>query len=1132
MTTPVSLALDGDPAGDAPPSGFRLDRLELLNWGTFDRRVWTLRAGGANTLLTGDIGSGKSTVVDAVTTLLLPAQRISYNKAAGADTRERSLRSYVQGHWRSERNEATGSTRQVGLRSGSTYSVLLAVFANAGYGATVTLAQVFWLGDGEAGQPDRFYVTADRDLSIAADFADFGTDVAALRRRLRKQPGIGVFGAFPDYGRDYRRRLGIDSEQALELFHQTVSMKAVSDLNGFVRSHMLEPFDAAGWIDRLVAHFDDLTRAHESVVRARSQLEQLRPLLADADTHERLGGEIAALGAQRDALPVHTARLRAGLLARRIERLRQAVEDDDRELARLADDLTRSRSREGQLIVERAGHGGDRLARIDELVAVEERVRDARRAKASTFAGLLAAAGLDPVADEGTFAARRAEVAEAGRRAATVAADAQNRLSELAVAEDGLRTESDDLRAELASLRGRSSSLPRQSLELRQRLVTELGVPGAALPFAGELIQVGEAHREWEGAAERLLRGFALSLLVPDEHYPVVSRWIDAHHLGARLVYYRVPARMSAVPALPSAGSLAARLEVKDSPLASWVEAQLARRADHECVVSIEEFQRTPKAVTRAGQVKEPGGRHEKNDATRIDDRRSYVLGWTNEDKVRALLAQAQTVQERLNRLAEERTRTRAGYDTATERDRTLSKLDVFDSWAELDWEACVRRIADLAAERERLLAASGVLDRIDRELGAVREAITLADEQRSACEQRRGGHRSELTEAEQRAAAVAARLEAAASVPADHLAALDARAAALRGDGGPPDSLDEVDALEETLSRQLTREREHRATRQANAETRLVRKMADFRRDHPTETAEMDASIAATGEFRALHARLTGDDLPRFEATFKQYLNENTIRDIAGFLAELNRRAELITQRVATINASLVDIDYNPGRYIRLDSQPTPRPDVKDFKRDLRACTDDALADGDDQYSEQRFLQVQAIVERLRGRPGHADTDRQWARFVTDVRNWFVFTASERWREDDAEHETYSDSGGKSGGQKEKLAYTILAASLAYQFRLDPAAARSKTFRFVVIDEAFGRGSDESTRFALTLFTRLGLQLLIVTPLQKIHVIEPHVAAVGFVDNPAGNYSRLQSLTIEEYREQQALRRAAGGGR
>ena len=86
--------------------------------------------------------------------------------------------------------------------------------------------------------------------------------------------------------------------------------------------------------------------------------------------------------------------------------------------------------------------------------------------------------------------------------------------------------------------------------------------------------------------------------------------------------------------------------------------------------------------------------------------------------------------------------------------------------------------------------------------------------------------------------------------------------------------------------------------------------------------------------------------------------------------------------------------------------------------------------------------------------------------------------------REDDSEYETYTDSGGKSGGQKEKLAYTVLAASLAYQFRLDGSAAATRTFRFVVIDEAFGRGSEDSARFALRLFHRLGLQLLIVTPL------------------------------------------------
>ena len=131
--------------GGAGVTGFRLARLELYNWGTFGGRVWSLGLDGQNTLLTGDIGSGKSTIVDAVTTLLLPAQRISYNKAAGADTRERSLRSYVLGYYKTERNEVTGATKPVALRDGSDYSVILGVFTNPGYDATVSLAQVFWL---------------------------------------------------------------------------------------------------------------------------------------------------------------------------------------------------------------------------------------------------------------------------------------------------------------------------------------------------------------------------------------------------------------------------------------------------------------------------------------------------------------------------------------------------------------------------------------------------------------------------------------------------------------------------------------------------------------------------------------------------------------------------------------------------------------------------------------------------------------------------------------------------------------------------------------------------------------------------------------------------------------------------
>ena len=55
----------------------------------------------------------------------------------------------------------------------------------------------------------------------------------------------------------------------------------------------------------------------------------------------------------------------------------------------------------------------------------------------------------------------------------------------------------------------------------------------------------------------------------------------------------------------------------------------------------------------------------------------------------------------------------------------------------------------------------------------------------------------------------------------------------------------------------------------------------------------------------------------------FKEYLNQNTIRDIAGFQSQLNKQEEMIRDRVDIINESLAGIDYNPGRYIRLEAQP-----------------------------------------------------------------------------------------------------------------------------------------------------------------------------------------------------------------
>jgi len=1117
-----NLSLELDFLGDDTLSGYRLQKLEVYNWGTFDGRVWTLKPEGRNVLVTGDIGSGKSTLVDAVTTLLVPAHRIAYNKAAGADSKERSLRSYVLGHYKSERNEITGSAKPVPLRGEDCYSVVLGVFHNAGYDTTVTLAQLFWIKDPN-GQPARVYVVAERALSVAADFGQFGGDIAALRKRLRAS-GAELFDSFPPYGAWFRRRFGIDNEQALELFHQTVSMKSVGNLTDFVRSHMLEPFDVAPRIAALISHFDDLNRAHEAVLKAKRQVGLLTPLVADCDSHTRLAAEVEELRACREALRPYFAGLKLGLLDKRLGGLRDDLARQAAQSRRLAEQKSAQQAEERELRRAIADNGGDRIERIGEEIRQQEEEQIRRRRKAERHEELVRTLGLSPPEEVDGFLAQQREFAELLQKCQALETDVQNQQSETRVAFAQGRSEHQELQAEIDSLKARRSNIDAQQIGLRLALCQALNLAEDDMPFAGELIQVREEEKDWEGAAERLLRNFGLSLLVPDGHYARVAEWVDRTHLQGRLVYFRV--RKDGRGELPELhrDSLVRKLSLKpDSPFYDWLEREIAHRFDVACCATPEQFRRETKAITRAGQVKAPGERHEKDDRHRLDDRSRYVLGWTNAAKIAALKSKAKALETHLAKLGVQLSTLDKWYKALKAQLDALSKLDEYREFRELDWRPLVGEIARLQEEKRQLEAESDLLQALTAKLADLQISLTETEAKLAEKTRQLGGIEERIEAAEtlrRETAAIVEEAETALHAPCFP------RLEAMRGEalGEHLLTVESCDNRQQDMRSWLQTRMDNENRNLTRLRDKIIDAMRGYCTAYPLDTQEVDVAVEAAGEYRAMLDKLKADDLPRFEARFKELLNENTIREVANFQSQLNRERETIKERIAHINRSLTQIDYNPGRYFVLEAQPAMDAEIRDFQGDLRACTEGSLTGSDDaQYSEAKFLQVKTIIERFRGREGQADADRRWRLKVTDVRNWFGFAASERWREDHSEHEHYSDSDGKSGGHKEKLAYTILAASLAYQFGLEWGAVRSRSFRFVVIDEAFGRGSDESAQYGLKLFQQLNLQLLIVTPLQKIHIIEPYVSSVGFVHNEEGKSSKLRNLTIEEYREEKA---------
>ncbi|ETW24179.1 hypothetical protein MGAST_10020, partial [Mycobacterium gastri 'Wayne'] len=939
-----TISATGD-LGNTRRAGYRLQHAELLNWGTFDTHVWRFTPGTDTALLTGDIGSGKSTIVDALTTLLVPSHKAAYNKAAGAEARERTLRSYVEGHYKSERNEATGKSRAKGLRENRrTYSVILGVFTNHGYDETVTLAQVFQQRE-STGQPYRFLVTATKELSIATDFADFGSDLRDLRKRLRAA-GADIFDEFPKYATSLRRLLGIRSEQALELFHQTVSLKSVGNLNDFVRDHMLEPSDASPRVCDIIGHFEDLTRAHDAVKRAREQLEALEPVVATAAKYDDALAERDARERERSAVRLFIAELRSNLLASEIAQLETDGDAlwQEQDIAK-ARQQTLTRERES-LIEERAKAGGDRIGELERLAREARDQAETRRRTRTLFDAAVSSAGLKAVTGSQEFTALSALVFAERPRLAAEKRDLDAASAEAIGREKVLQRKCGHITDEVTSLQQRTSNLPVEQVELRAELCAALGLTPEDLPYAGELLDVFDEHAQWRGAAERVLRGFALSLLVPQLHYDAVAAWVNSRQLtfhgrggkvaGAKLVYERVPRqRVRLQPPEHSGLLLADCIDVKDGPFREYLINELTKRADFRCAASLEEFRGQRRAVTREGQVRS-GERHEKDDRYRVDDPRRWVLGWANERKIAALRTELAELETEREAAASEQARLSGLRDALQERLDALLRIEGFRSWSDLDVDEAQSRANDYDAERVRLQAGSSRLAEIAR---ALEDNAKQADAVANSIEQLTGKLATTAAKANQAKRDKNRDDELVANQPEAQLAAARQSYPALTerlGKNCPTRSADCAET-ENALAVDLHQRIDRLNKELGGYAQSLIQSMLKVLIRWPELRADMDANVEARQEFLAFRDRIATDDLPRFESEFKEQLNKNAIQELAGFNNWLHRQASGIDERVDRINEALGAVPYNPGRFIRLEKEPTTNQDIAQFRADLR---------------------------------------------------------------------------------------------------------------------------------------------------------------------------------------------------
>ena len=1109
---------------DRPPlPGYRLAKLEVYNWGTFDGAVYSVLPRGQTTLLVGENGSGKSTLVDALLTLLVRPQTRNYNVAAGATKNERDEKTYIRGAY--DRTIGEGGRPQIQyLRNGTGhYTALLACFSNAAAGTVFTICQVLYLNNENA--VEKVYAYCESERGIVRDLGELGTG-SSIARTL-KDRGFKTTSSYKEYFQWLQRKTGFLAK-AMDIFNQTVAVKDVQRLDDFIRQHMLERKPWNERVGRLLTHFAELSEAHRMLVRVRQQDELLRPIVEAGRRYQLRLEELDLAKLRLSAIRYFFADRTVQLLEPMCSQWQQQIQNLNEDIVLLEKRQDRLRNEMARLELEIENAGGDRLRQLPGLIEQAEAIAKVKANYRARFESQLMTAGITvQVTSPDQFAKVRKE--SHARRVKLLEERQQKRSQESALQFEigSLTRQLVEDRSEAEALEKRKGNLPESFIAVRDAICRDLKLAPSDLPFAAELIAVNPKEREWESSVEQVLHSFARSLLVSPDYYARVAGYVDRTRLidgrgqGQRLVYLRVGSKSKT--GQPTSGAqpttaqptLIQKLEFPDHPLTPWVRSEIQQRFDYVACETIDEFQKLDSAaMTKNRHIKSGNARHEKDDRQMPDDRRHFVLGWDNRQKRLSLADAIRRGNEDLQQLQTRSQRLNAETDRITSAVEALDQALKTEEFDAIDNSRHEFEASQLKMERQRIEESDDRIRELKKQ-SADRKAEAMGHQQdRDQAIAQRTMRERELNDGNRllESARVTLRRAGTEGVLVQASEQFDSLNDSLK----EPLSIQNLGTLPADTERLQREQVDSLQERLVPIARDMTSGMTRFLKKFPDEQIDLDADVAALSSFVALFERISVDDLPKHEERFKRRLNENVLNEIGLLHGGLEDERQEIRDKIEQLNTALKLLEWKTGTFMRLEPTDVQDREIQDFRRDLAGCLTGTL-DGSPEANEATFVRIEKFVAKLRD-----DGNTRWREKVVDVRNWFNFAAREIIKETGEPRSYYDGGTGQSGGEKGKLAFLVLVAAIAYQYDLDPDATQSERFQFVMVDEMFSRSDDAHAEYALDLFARFGLQLLIVAPLDaKARVTEPYVGTyLHVVKNKQTNRSELLSITADELKD------------
>lgn len=1112
-------------------TGYRLRYMEVFNWGTFNGKVYRLQPDGRTSLLTGANGSGKTTLIDALLTVLVPNNKRFYNQSSGAESKkERDESSYFWGYYGKTFSELEekSKTEQLRNKADNPYSVLLACFQNSGTQHTITLAQVRWYANGGL---QKVFIVCPYPLNIEEHFGQGRFDLKGeWKKRLVKQfAKTETYNSFKEYAARFSELFGL-KDKALSLFSQTVGIKVLGDLTQFIRQEMLEEPEADEHFRNLYTHYDDLLASHQAIEKDEKQLELLEPVIKNKDELVVARQRKEQLDFVEQQMPSYLGKIEYGLLQKESEQLELDTATAEKQKEILTIRIGRHNSDKEQLIAQKAALNIDAQVSLwSKDIEVHAEKRDSKKRLNQHYITACEYLHIDGhVNSEPLFRKNLDKVRELNDSVPKELDLLQEQRTRLKIKAEHSITRIESLQLQITSLQGRKNRIPDELVHARKRLAGILDVEEEAIPFIGELIKVKASEQVWEDAIEKLLHSFSMQLLVPADLSRAANEFIYTNDMQAKLVYHKVDSRPSnSIVRWPTSDdALINKLELKDSGYTNWLEASLLDRFNYHCTNDLEVFYGSPKAITSNGLMRN-AARHEKDDRPRRWDKSKYRLGWDNRASIH-YYQQLKYDEEKLRDQAyKEMNALGPQVASLQQKAHHVQQLMAVKHYDDIDWGQHAERIHSLNQQIDALKKSSGAYDLIVQQIQELERILVSDGEERDKLIKQINTLENKYNANNQR------KLELVfdeLSIEANQAIMVFLEQASMRFDDissiavfntRTKDSFIKLKGSQKTadgLVNKLEKETIVLVAAFVHPSDRIIHEFPTWSGD----VLNIKADLSGLEDLEDLYRTIKTQRLVEHKKRFRDYMDKSMLDALTSYRAWLNNEVSKIEDMIEELNIPLKRITFtkNPDTYLQLECRPLKgENEINIFRGRLNASIPNALdfeREKGDHYREQVFLKIKELITELKQEEG-------WRRKVTDVRNWLVFGAREYSVVENKPGQYHDNTASYSGGQKAQFTYAILGAAIAHQFGIFQQGKQHRSLRFITVDEAFSKLDPEKSKFLMEFCDQLNLQILVVTPLDKINIAEPYINAVHFVEIKNKMHSVLHNLTMEQYHEKKA---------